>query len=130
MADFVKVMEEARRMCGSMKSCGECPLFAAADGTFGKECGIQNLLRDNELMAAKQVEEEILNWADDNPKITAEDLLFRKLPGVRKQADGRIIICPDMICNRLPPFCEFDRQPNPARCRACWAREVPEERKD
>lgn len=129
MADFAKVMEEARRMCGSMKNCGECPVFAGS-GTFGKECGILNLLRAHELKTAKQVEEEILNWADDNPKITAEDLLFQKLPGARRQTDGKILICPDMICNRLPPLCEFDRRPDSVRCRACWAREVPEERND
>ena len=65
MAEFQEIMKQAKRMCGSMDDCNNCPF--AADGF---SCGYAHLIDDDKTPEqVAEFERIVMDWAEKNPEL-------------------------------------------------------------
>jgi len=69
MAEFIEVIQNANRMCKSIKLCEDCPIykFRDSDGAFYNCPFIENFLNIEINRDMHQVEHAIQKWAEDHP---------------------------------------------------------------
>lgn len=115
MAEFVRVMGEARRMCEASKYCAGCKLRVIGG------CAIKlDHPLDFDLIGIEKV---IMEWAADHPQKTMEDVLFEKHPAVVNMMTQGARVCPRHYNPAWGGLCD-DGKGN--KCRECWRRPVEE----
>lgn len=69
MAEFIEVIQNANRMCKSIKLCEDCPIykFRDSDGAFYNCPFIENFLNIEINRDMHQLEHAIQKWAEDHP---------------------------------------------------------------
>ena len=84
MAEFVKVMRDARRMCNSFEGCEGCALDFSDDS-----CGLSIVTNDNSCNDAKtkKAEEAIEQWTESHPEKTNLDILQKVFPKAKLNDD-------------------------------------------
>lgn len=118
MAEFVKTMEEARRLCAAQENCEKCPIGNAK----ALECGITPTSE----MDCKEVERRVMQWAAEHP----EPVYPSWEEGWRQlfpEADIRHTLCPEVFGDKYRcDWCHDDNDYN-ANCDECLERPMPAE---
>lgn len=114
MADFVKVMTEAQRMCHAQPCCNGCPV------DFFGICGFDM----SELEASpEEIVELVMHWAKTHPQKTMLTELLDKFPTVERMSNGAPRVCPHHLNPAWDSGCDICK----GDCFACWNRPLPEE---
>lgn len=117
MAEFMKVMADARRLCRSYEKCKGCPNSAEQDDCLIAWLGATYATSDD----IKRAEESVLAWAAENPSKTMLDVFYEHFPKAERLKNGTLRICPHHLDPSWGGLCDDGKTGD---CRACWAREV------
>lgn len=116
MAEFIKIMRAAKRMCDSLgDECSECPLAEANTGTNG---GLCVSVGGGSAEVYKLIEERVMQWAAAHPELaySSWDEWYRQnFPDA--YYDGKRV-CPNIFGGREDCARETD-------CDKCRDRPIP-----
>lgn len=114
MAEFVKTMEEARRLCATQENCEKCPIWYARL----EVCRIGAAFNDDKIVDTI-TEGIILSWAKEHPEpvYPSWEAAWRQL-----FPDANCVPCPDSFGIKYGvPECAH------LACTACKSRPMPAE---
>lgn len=114
MAEFVKTMEEARRLCATQENCEKCPIWYARL----EVCRIGAAFNDDKIVDTI-TEGIILSWAKEHPEpvYPSWEAAWRQL-----FPDANCVPCPDSFGIKYGvPECAH------LACTACKSRPIPAE---
>lgn len=115
MAEFVKTMEEARRLCATQENCEKCPIWYARL----EVCRIGTAFNDDKIVDTI-TEGIILSWAKEHP----EPVYPSWEEGWRQLfPDSKFAPCPDCFGLKY----RVDECVSGLTCTACKARPMPAE---
>lgn len=118
MAEFVKTMEEARRLCATQENCEKCPIWYARL----EVCRIGAAFNDDKIVDTI-TEGIILSWAKEHPEPvypTWKEGWKQLFP----EADIRHTLCPEVFGDKYK--CDWCHDDND-NCDECLERPMPAE---
>lgn len=120
MAEFVKTMEEARRLCATQENCEKCPIWYARL----EVCRIGAAFNDDKIVDTI-TEGIILSWAKEHPEPvypTWKEGWKQLFP----EADIRRAFCPEVFGDKYRCDWCYDDDDNDS-CDECLERPIPAE---
>ena len=115
MAEFLEIARNWDRICAANgDTCLGCVLASKGD----LNCRV-SVSKKPDWFA-----ETVMKWVAEHPQKTMLDVFYEKFPKAERLKNGALRICPHHLDPSWGGLCDDGETGD---CRACWAREVPDD---